>query len=390
MSSRSAVVVSRPADAIYGSKFWLAYTANFMLVCGNSMNFRFADFIAALGGNEETSGEIVQAGTIAALLCRFFLGRAIDYYGSRPCWLASGAVYFGGVAAFAFQDRISQVLWLARIAYAAGIAGMFSCSIVYIQNQAPANRRTEIIGSLASSGFIGTIVGAQIGDLIFTWLAPGRPRFLAMFLGAALLGVAHLLIVLWLTRHDAHVRSGEIFGPLRLILLHWPGSILLVAIVQGMPLVVTTVFLTRYAAAMGFRGVGFFFLIYASTAFACRWILRESATLFGRHKMVLWGLAGLAAGQFFFLGVSSEWLFVLPAVATGFGYALLSPAVISIFAGKFDPRHRGSGTALALALPISAWRFPLRFWGNSSILEITAVESAVSIGCSLPPLPPRV
>ena len=43
------------------------------------------------------------------------------------------------------------------------LAGMFTCSIVHIQNQVPAERRTEVIGNLGSSGFLGMIVGSLLG-----------------------------------------------------------------------------------------------------------------------------------------------------------------------------------------------------------------------------------
>ncbi|HLJ12620.1 MAG TPA: MFS transporter, partial [Planctomycetaceae bacterium] len=135
-------------DAIYDRGFWLAYSANLMLVCANSLTFRFAEFVASLGGNEELSGEIVRAGLIVAILFRLGLGGAIDRYGPRLIWLASSIVFLVGGAAFLIPDRLSATVWFARIAYSTGLAGMFSCSMVHIQNQVPAHRRTEVIGSL--------------------------------------------------------------------------------------------------------------------------------------------------------------------------------------------------------------------------------------------------
>lgn len=335
-------------DAIYDRSFWLAYAANLMLVCANSLTFRFAEFVASLGGSEELSGEIVRAGLIAAIVCRLGLGRAIDRYGPRSIWLASSLVYIAGGAAFLVPESLSPTVWIARIAYATGLAGMFSCSIVHIQNQVPAHRRTEVIGSLGSSGFVGTILGTQLGDLIFKFLPEGQPRFAAMFGGAAALGLAHAIVVFLLTKNDAHERPPATPGPFRLLIRYWPGPVLLVAFAQGTSFVVTTVFLTRFATAMDLSGIALFFLMYSATAFICRWIFRDWGATFGRHGMVLWGLAGLTCGQLLFLVVSSDWLFVLPAIVSGFGHALLFPAIVSIGAGKFPVQYRGSGTTLVL------------------------------------------
>jgi len=169
-----------------------------------------------------------------------------------------------------------------------------------------------------------------------------------MFGGAAVLGAVHVAIVFWMTRHETHERPQATPGPFRLLLRYWPGPVVFVAFAMGTGFVVTTVFLTRFATAMHLRGIALFFLPYSLTAFGCRWLFRDWGTSFGRHKMVLWGLAGLTAGQLLFLAVSSDWLFVLPAVVCGFGHSLLFPAVVSIGAGRFPIQYRGSGTTLVL------------------------------------------
>lgn len=335
-------------EAIYDRSFWLAYSANLMLVCANSLTFRFAEFVASLGGTEELSGEIVRAGFIAAIVFRLGLGRTIDRYGPRLVWLLSSLIYLAGSLAFLFPQKLSAIVWVARIAYQTGLAGMFSCSIVHIQNQVPAHRRTEVIGSLGSSGFVGTILGTQLSDLIFDFVPSGEARFAAMFGGAAAFGLLHAVVVFWLTRHEVHRAPQATPGPFRLLVRYWPGAIVLVAFAMGTGFVVTTVFLTRFATAMDLRGIALFFLPYSLTAFGCRWVFRGWGTSFGRHKMVLWGLAGMTVGQLLFLVVTSDWLFVLPAVVCGFGHALLFPAVVSIGAGRFPVQYRGSGTTLVL------------------------------------------
>ncbi|MFN0055399.1 MAG: MFS transporter [Planctomycetales bacterium] len=338
-----------PAEGnVYDNRFWLAYAANVLLVCANSLTFRFAEFVNFFGGTEELSGEIVRAGLMAAIVMRLGLGQAIDHYGPRRLWLLSSVVYLAGGGAFLATDRISALIWCARIAYQVGLAGMFSCSIVHIQNQVPAHRRTEIIGSLGSSGFLGTIIGTQLSDLIFRSLPEGSGRFTIMFSGTLLMGLGHALVVLLLTRHEGHQRPEITPGPFRLLLRYWPGPILLVAVAMGAGFVVTTVFLTRFATANGLAGIGMFFLPYSITAFLCRWGIRDWGTTFGRHKMVLWGLLGMTVGQLLFLCVTSEWLFVLPAIVCGFGHSLLFPAVVSIGAGRFPIQYRGSGTTLVL------------------------------------------
>ncbi len=334
--------------SIYTRDFWLAYGANLALVAANSLTFRFADYVEYFGGTKALTGWIVQSGLIAAILFRLVLGRAIDRYGPRRVWLVSAVVFIVGCVSHLAADRISPLLWFARIAQQLSVAGMFTCGIVNIQDQVPAHRRTEVIGSLGSSGFIGTILGTNLGDLIFSWFPLGQFPFLCVFGGTLVGGLLHTLFVLELTRHEHHVAPEQFVGPLRLLFRYWPGPVTLVSLAMGTSFAVTTVFLSRYASAMGLRGIAMFFLPYSVTAFFCRWLFREWGTKLGRHKMVLWGLAGLSVGQAMFLLVNSDAWFTLPGSVCGFGHALLFPAVISIGAGRFPTEYRGTGTTLIL------------------------------------------
>lgn len=332
---------------IYTTNFWLAYAANLLLVSANSLTFRFAEFVAYLGGTEQQSGQIVSAGLVASVCIRFWLGQTIDRHGARIVWLSSAVFYLLGAGGLLLVNSLTWTIWGARIAYAVGLAGMFSSSMVHIQNQVPPHRRTEAIASLGSSGFLGTIMGTQLGDVVFGWL-PQPDCFTAMFGGATLLGLLHGFVVRRLTAADLHERPAETPSALALLRRHWPGMVTLVAFAMGTTFSVTTVFLTRYATAMRIRGIGTFFLGYSLAAFLFRLVTRRWGETVGRHRMVLIGLASLTVGSLLFLGVTSEWRFLLPALVCGLGHALLFPAVVSLGAGRFPARYRGSGTTLVL------------------------------------------
>ncbi|MGH7128701.1 MAG: MFS transporter, partial [Planctomycetaceae bacterium] len=98
----------------------------------------------------------------------------------------------------------------------------------------------------------------------------------------------------------------------------------------------------------GFGGIGTYFFGYAASAFTFRLLTRHWSKSMGRHRMILFGLAGLFIGQTTLPLVVREWMFLGPAVACGFGHALLFPAVVSLGAGAFPVKYRGSGTTLTL------------------------------------------
>jgi len=335
------------AAPVYSAAFWIAYAANTAVVTGNALTFRFAELVDFLGGRERVAGAIIGIATAAALLSRLFLGQALDRYGVRRLWVLSSLLFVAGGALLTVADSLSGLLIAARSLFAVGLAGMFTCSTVHIQSLVPSHRRTEVIGSLGSSGFVGMILGAILGDLIFHRL-DGRLRFIVLFGAATLLGALYVALVLIATRGDRHDAPAKTPAIHKLALRYWPGNVILVALVMGTMLAVTTVFLTRFATQRGLSGLGPFFAAYAGSAFTFRLVTRGWSRTVGRHRMILLGLAGHAVAMLLLPFVTNEWLFAVPALFGGFGHALLFPAVVSLGSEAFPVQYRGTGTTLVM------------------------------------------
>ncbi|MGE3315714.1 MAG: MFS transporter [Planctomycetaceae bacterium] len=382
-----------PRDpGIYNGAFWLAFAGNLALTTANALTFRFAELVAFLQGTEKTAGAIVSAGVVGALAARIVLGQAIDRYGTRKSWLTATALFLSACVLFLLVRSLGWEIYAARTLFAVGLAGMFTCSMVHVQNKVPAHRRTEIIGALGTSGFLGMIAGSQLGDWIFAHVPEGRERFLILFGGAAALGVFYLGSVLVLTRKDEHSRPHETPAAHRLLFRYWPGYVLLVAIMLGFGITVITVFLTRFATEMGLSCIRNFFTAYSLSALIFRVPSTRWSRTIGRHRIILMGLAGNCLGHAMLPFVTSEWHFLPSAIACGFGHALLFPAVVSLGSGKFPREYRGSGTTIILGFteigamisaPIFGWiidefGFRAMLWTSS----ITTLGVALLYACT--------
>jgi MFS family permease len=349
MSADGPSALPDPADeSVYNRTFWLAYAANLMLVAANAITFRFAEFVHFLRGTEADTGDIVRLGVVGSILIRLTLARDLDRLGVRRMWVGSSVLFITGCGLLLTAKSMSWQVYLARAAFAAGLASMFTCSNVHILAQAPLHRRTELLGSLGSSGFIGMILGAQLGDLIFAWLPRNQLLFQTLFGLAALLAFGYLVIVWSITRRDVHLHQPDTPPPWTLLRQYWPGPVVLVALVMGMGFVVTTVFLTRHATSLQLVGVRTYFSAYAVAAFTFRLATRTWSRRLGRHRMLLMGLLGHTIGFVLLWRVRTEWGYVLPALSGGFAHALLFPCVVSLGAERFPERYRGSGTTLIL------------------------------------------
>ena len=335
-------------SGVYGRTFWLAYLANSILILGNALTFRFAELVNHLGGTESDTGIIVALGTGVAVLVRLSVSHVLDDYGTRRMWPLCAMLFIVGVAGFLLPTQLSWGLYVARVAYFVGLTGMFACSMTHIQNHVPAERRTEIIGNLGSSGFVGMIVGSNIGDLVLQFVPDKRTQFMILFGGAAAIGLVYLVIVVLLTREQQHVRHVGSPPAFRLLFRFWPGAVVLAAMVMGLGVTATQTFLTRFATSQKIDGIAAFFSGYAISAFVFRLLVSNWSRTIGRHWMLVRGLCGHVVGHALLAFATEWWHFIPASIVCGFGHALLFPAVVSLGSGAFPKECRGAGTAIIL------------------------------------------
>ncbi len=335
-------------SGLYGRTFWLAYLANSALVMGNALTFRFAELVHFLGGNESAAGDIVAFGTAVAVVLRLSISHVLDDYGTRRLWPICSLLYISGCLMFLTATELSWVLYVARAAFFVGLTGMFACSMTHIQNHVPPDRRTEIIGNLGSSGFVGMILGSNFGDWILLVVPDHRIKFFVLFGGAALIGTCYLGIVILLTREHEHERPAPTPPAFRLMLRFWPGAVVVAAMIMGLGVTATQTFLTRFATQQKIEGIGAFFTGYAISAFVFRLLVQNWSRTIGRHWMLVRGLLGHVAGHLLLAFVTHWWQFIPASILCGFGHALLFPAVVSLGSGAFPKECRGTGTAIIL------------------------------------------
>lgn len=349
MSYTTTADLAESSSSIYNQTFWLAFAANLFLVAANTLTFRFAEFVRFLGGTEAITGQIISIGLVGSLVWRLFLGQSMDRFGVRAVWIASTLMYFAGSLMIAMTTSVGTTLTVARILFSIGLASMLTCALAHVQGLAPPHRRTEIIASYGAAGFLGLIFGALAGDIVFQSFPEGSTLYSILFGLTTGLGLVHGGLGAYMTRDLVHTRPAETPAVHKLFVRYWPPMLLVVTLMMGLVLTVTTIFLTRYATHLGLSGIKTFFSAYALTAFLVRLMTRRWSQRVSRHHMIVYGLASHAVGQVLLLFVTQEWQFLPAAICFGYGHALLFPCIVSLGAGAFPEAYRGTGTTLCLA-----------------------------------------
>jgi MFS family permease len=345
--ARRAVAGEKP----YGVPFWRAYVANTLVMVAVALLFRYADFVTMLGGTEWHLGWIVGLGMVGSLTVRLFLGTGIDRYGPR--WIWPGSLVLLAACSFAhlaIQTHSGPAVYLLRVGYCSALAGIFGSSMTFVAGRAPVARMAEMIGMLGTAGFLGIVLGTQLGDLLLGTPTIERWQVDRMFVVA---GTLALCAIPFAGLATAGHRPGG--PPRRRTPLVWllrrynPGTVLLVGIAMGAGIGLPGVFLRTYAAGLDISRIGLFFAVYAPAAITTRLLTRRLPEQLGLPTMILIGLCMLAVSQLFFLTVGREWQLILPGIGYGIAHAILFPATVAAGSQAFPRRNRGLGTVLMLA-----------------------------------------
>lgn len=338
--------------------FVIAWIANLLIVTANVSTFIFADWVAWLAEsgssqktyNEELTGRVIQYGLLASMASRLFLGQSIDRFGVRKVWLINSGLCLTGLIIFASLTEVSAWLFIGRIIFAIGIAGMFTSSMFHIQLCVPPERRTEFIGLLGSSGFIGMILGSQFADVL-RWLADNQSdtAFRSIFLFAVAMILSYIACVAIATRNDQPPEPSKARPNLIVLMKRfWPGTVMLVAISMGAVFSVPSIYLIRFMQTEGYGGISLYWSTYAMAAFVFRLKTARLSSRIGRHQLILIGLTIQGVGLWSIVPINSGWQAVFSALLCGLGHAVLFPSIVSLGAGAFPPEYRGSGTNLTL------------------------------------------
>ena len=335
----------------YGVVFWKAYVANLLVMTALALLFRYADLISCLGGTEIDLGLIVGVGMLGSLLMRVFLAVGIDHHGPRDVWVGSAVVL--ALSCFAHVWITSchgPAIYVLRIVMASSVAGVFGASMTFISERAVVERMAEMMGMLGTAGFLGIIIGTQLGDVLLATETIQFRQIERMFVVAGVLCSCGVLFA-WIATRGQAVRAVRRNRPPLVWLLrrYHPGMVLLVGASMGLGLGLPGTFLRPYAAELDILRIGYFFSVYAPTAIVTRILTRRLPERIGVEPMILLGLGGLIGGLMLLLLVSSPWQLAISGVVYGMSPAVLFPSVTASGSRTFPTRYRGMGTMFILA-----------------------------------------
>ncbi len=347
----------------YDRVFWLAYLSNGVTTLANAMLVRYSDFVVQLGGEERQLGLIVGCGMAGSVAVRMIQGDSIDRCGAGRVWRVSILLYCASLIAHLFlRSAYSPSIFLTRTLMQASLAGMFGSSITFVSLRVPPQRLAEIVGALGTSGFLGILVGPLISDALSigrgggtrpgdgAGLATGWTSAEWMFVVAAAFATVAAVTAWWATSGESPPRPRRRPHFLHVTRRYFPLALATASAAMGAGFSIPMTFLRPFSVEHGLGGVGWFFAVYASIAFAARVLSRSLFERHGNRPWILVGLGLLTASYVAYLPVSHTWQLAFPAALAGTAHALLFPSIMAAGTSVFPRRYLGVATSFMLAM----------------------------------------
>ncbi|MFM7073222.1 MAG: MFS transporter [Planctomycetota bacterium] len=370
----------------YDRVFWLAYLSNGVTTLANAMLVRYSDFVVQLGGEERQLGLIVGCGMAGSVAVRMIQGDSIDRYGAGRVWRVSILLYCASlIAHLCLRSAYSPSIFLTRTLMQASLAGMFGSSITFVSLRVPPQRLAEIVGALGTSGFLGILVGPLISDALSFGRGGGArlgggsqleagvatahaladdslagvslassPSGLTsaewMFVVAAAFATVAAVTAWWATSGESPPRPRRRPHFLHVTRRYFPLALAAASAAMGAGFSIPMTFLRPFSVEHGLGGVGWFFAVYASIAFAARVLSRSLFERHGNRPWILVGLGLLTASYLAYLPVSHTWQLAFPAALAGTAHALLFPSIMAAGTSVFPRRYLGVATSFMLAM----------------------------------------
>ena len=306
-------------------------------------------FAAALGASGAFLGLIVSVSTVTGLFLKPLFGILSDRWGRRA-WLLIGTAFFAGMPFLYRFIHSPEQLLLIRLAHGLATAIYGPVTLAYVAELSRGGRVAEDIGwfELARSG--GYIAGPALAGWLLLSLEPA-----AVFTVIGLISCVVFLPVLLLpeTRPKEKRKRKPVLKYVVAAIRdggRTPAVWLTGGLEAGTFIALYTLkaFLPIYAleAGLSIALVGLYFSLGEAAQALGKPFCGRLGDRLGYRPTISLGLLLLAAALLLVSALPSGLLFLLPALLTGLGQALIFPAAKAMVARGISVKHLGAGMGL--------------------------------------------
>ena len=335
------------APRILTRDFGFLTVAHLLQGLGYASNLLLPLYLTHLMASREEIGLITGTAAVGGLVARPVIGWALDSWGRKPTLVCSTGIVVLGMALLYFVRDLGALIYLDRVLYGVGTAGLFTAYFTFAADIVPAARRTEGLALFGVSGLIPLVInpftdqiGVQAHEL--RWFIP-------------LIGVLVLLSLCFvLPLREPHVapkgasiRLKEVVFALtkRRLWSVWVATVAFSSLVA-----VFFAFATVTAERRGLMNPSTLWLSYAGGAIVVRLLGARLPDRVGPANIIAPALGAYVLGALWVASAHSAGDFLAAGLCAGVGHGYCFPVLSAQVVSRVPDRLRGSGLAMFTAL----------------------------------------
>jgi MFS family permease len=302
----------------------------------------FPIFLSRLGSKEAEIGVLVGALSVASLIIRPFVGRALFKISEKKFMIAGNFLCVVSSIAYLIAPPFWPLL-AVRVVQGIGVAFFSTASFTLLANITPETNRGQILSYFYLSINVAFALAPYFGILLINYY-----DFNVLFLFCTGLSLCGLLVTLKLGEREIEPSSHPSIKN-QAFLSHeaLPASIMsfMVNIIWG----ALTAFFPLYALSHGVTNPGLFFAAFAIMLILGRAFGGKILDIYSREKIMFPCLIAYIVAMFILAFSTTHPMFILAAVIWGIGNAFLYPILVLYAIDRAGPA-RGPAIATFTAI----------------------------------------
>ena len=325
--------------------FALGFVANFLHSLAFYSYLHLPGLLRGWDATELTIGFVMGTASAAGIVCRPWVGQAVDRRGRKIVVVVGGLLHLGVTLAYLTFDTIGPWLLTIRLAHGVAIAMLFTVLFTIAADVAPESRRTEGIAIFGLSGILPMSVAGLVGDAI---LARGSYQDLFTVVVCTTAAATAVGMLLPESRRPTSGRVQRSFAAV--VMLRTLRPLWLVGVGFALAIAAYFTFVKTFVLDEQVGSVGGFFTAYTAAAVVLRLLFGWVPDRIGARRALVPSMLAVAGGLVLLANAGSDTDVLVAGVLTGTGHAWVFPIASALVVQRAAAEDRGAALAMFTAL----------------------------------------
>lgn len=330
-------------------------------------------------------GLIMGTASLAGVLVRPWVGRALDRAGRRVLLIAGGIGFMIANFSYLALHEKGWTIYAVRLLHGFAMGMLTATFFTLAADLVPPEKRTEGIALFGISGHLAGAIGVVLAEQVLD-----RGGFRLLFAVCTVLSGLTILVSLAIRKYSGPREGGNLKGFTQIAFSRFLRAPALATLSFAVGLISYMVFLKPFAGSICFGSATSFFVAYSTTAVVVRLIGADRPDRFGLKRVLYPAMVSFAAGIVSIFLRPSLGAMIASGILCGVGHGFIYPILSVMMVWREGSANRGSAMTfftmlydLGVFIGASLLGWIVERHGYAAMFVIAALIVVTSLGVLL-------